>query len=80
MMDLIVYAVIFFLIILWFKYKWNRDHSRFKKLDAELPGPPAYPLIGSGLLFLGEPRSTENKRNGAQEKIIFVILLLNTLL
>ncbi|VVC39214.1 Cytochrome P450, E-class, group I,Cytochrome P450,Cytochrome P450, conserved site [Cinara cedri] len=52
--DLIVNVVIFSLIISWCVYIWNRRH--YEKLASKIPGPPAYPIVGSMLQFIGKPR------------------------
>ncbi|XP_050538613.1 cytochrome P450 4C1-like [Daktulosphaira vitifoliae] len=52
--ELIGYGIIVFLVIVWCNIKWNR---RFiDALAATLPGPPSYPLIGTGLEFIGTPQ------------------------
>jgi len=58
--DLITYVLFTFLVVLWCRHKWNL--RRFEKLAAKMTGPPAYPIIGSGLQFIGSPERTENIR------------------
>lgn len=58
--ELIVYAVITFIVVLWCNYKWNRRY--FDRLAAKLPGPPSYPIIGNGHIFAGTPQRKERKR------------------
>lgn len=45
------YAVIALVVALWGRYKWNR--RKFDGLAAKLTGPPSYPIIGTGLQFIG---------------------------
>lgn len=60
MPEVIAYPIILsFFVILWCRYKWNRRH--FDKLASSLKGPPAYPIIGSALQFIGTPQSERNK-------------------
>ncbi|XP_027840519.2 cytochrome P450 4C1-like [Aphis gossypii] len=55
MPEVIAYPIILsFFVILWCRYKWNRRH--FDKLASSLKGPPAYPIIGSALQFIGTPQ------------------------
>lgn len=55
--ELTAYAIISFLVVLWCHFKWNRRH--FEKLAAKLGGPPAYPIVGTGLEFVGTPQRKE---------------------
>lgn len=52
--ELIGYGMISFLVVLWCHYKWTR--RRFESLAAKMTGPPAYPIIGAGLEFVGTPQ------------------------
>ncbi|XP_054262081.1 cytochrome P450 4C1-like [Macrosteles quadrilineatus] len=40
-------------------FKWKR--RRLEKLGSQLPGPPALPIIGNGLEFVGDPEDVMNK-------------------
>jgi cytochrome P450 family 4 len=52
--EFMMYGAIFLVIALWYYYKWNRKDVN--RLAAKLKGPPSYPIIGSGLEFLGTPQ------------------------
>lgn len=52
--ELTVYATISFLVVLWCNFKWNR--RRFERVAAKMKGPQSYPIIGSGLEFVGSPQ------------------------
>lgn len=50
----VLISVTFFTLLCYIiVFKWRR--RRLEKLAAELPGPPALPIIGNGLEFLGTP-------------------------
>lgn len=71
--ELTAYAVISFIVVLWCHYKWNRRH--FEKLASKMTGPPAYPIIGAGLEFVGTPqRKANDSKNNAERKITFLAL------
>lgn len=59
--DFTTYALIFFTVVLWCHHKWNRRH--FEKLASKLKGPPSYPIIGTGLEFMGTPQRNANRFN-----------------
>lgn len=63
--ELIIYVVFAFLVVLWCHFKWNI--RRYEKIAAKMPGPPSYPIIGSGLEFIG---SNERKQT------IYILLYL----
>lgn len=58
--ELTTYAVISFIVVLWCNYKWSRRH--FEKLASKMTGPPAYPIIGAGLEFVGTPQRKEKRK------------------
>lgn len=58
--ELTTYAVISFIVVLWCNYKWSRRH--FEKLASKMTGPPAYPIIGAGLQFVGTPQRKEKRK------------------
>lgn len=45
---------VLFALALAAQYKWRR--RRLEKLASQLPGPPALPILGNGLEFLGDPQ------------------------
>lgn len=47
---------VLFLVFYVALYKWRR--RRLEKLASQLPGPPALPIIGNGLEFIGDPTGT----------------------
>lgn len=57
--ELIAYAIISFLVVLWCHLKWNRRH--YERLAAKMTGPPSYPIVGSGLEFVGTPQQVMEK-------------------
>ncbi|XP_050545279.1 cytochrome P450 4C1-like [Daktulosphaira vitifoliae] len=57
--ELVGYIIVIFLVIIWCRIKWNR---RFiDRFAAKIPGPPSYPLIGSGLEFIGRSQDIMEK-------------------
>ncbi|KAG8249438.1 hypothetical protein J6590_019726 [Homalodisca vitripennis] len=50
---------VFFSIVYVALFKWRR--RRLEKLASQLPGPPALPVIGNGLEFLGDPEEVMAK-------------------
>ncbi|XP_016656341.1 cytochrome P450 4C1 [Acyrthosiphon pisum] len=45
MIEIIVYIIVVIFVVMWCYFKW---HNRpFEKLAARMPGPPAYPFIGT---------------------------------
>lgn len=59
--ELTAYGIISFIVVLWCHYKWNRRH--FERLASKLTGPPAYPIIGAGLEFVGTPQRKSKDSN-----------------
>jgi len=59
MNEIIVYLNVVIIVVFWYYLKWNNRH--FEKLAAKMPGPPKYPIIGTGYQFIGSPeRNTNN--------------------
>ena len=56
-MSVTLFTLICYIIV----FKWRR--RRLEKLAAILPGPPALPIIGNGLEFLGSPEGTHLYNN-----------------
>lgn len=56
--EFIVYAVISFVVVLWCHSKWSSRH--FDRLAAKMTGPPAYPIVGAGLEFIGTPERKDD--------------------
>lgn len=52
--ELTLYAVISLVLLLLLKIKLNS--IRYEKFAAKISGPPAYPIIGSLLQFMGKPK------------------------
>lgn len=53
MIEIIYYLIVVILVVLWCYFKWNNRHV--EKLAARMPGPPTYPIIGTGYQFIGSP-------------------------
>lgn len=51
---LFILAVSVFLVMLA-QYHWKR--RRMYRMAAKIPGPPSYPIVGSGLMFIGSTES-----------------------
>jgi len=58
MIEIIVYLIITIPVVGWYYLKWN--NRNFEKLAARMPGPPSYPIVGTGLEFLGSAERKEN--------------------
>ncbi|XP_060860448.1 cytochrome P450 4C1-like [Metopolophium dirhodum] len=63
MNEIIIYLSVVIIVVFWCYFKWNNRH--FEKLAARMPGPPSYPIIGTGYKFIG-----------SQERIISQIISL----
>ncbi|XP_029344292.1 cytochrome P450 4C1-like isoform X2 [Acyrthosiphon pisum] len=51
MIEIIVYIIVIIFVVTWCYFKW---HNRpFEKLASRMPGPPAYPFIGTLYQFIG---------------------------
>ncbi|XP_015366846.1 PREDICTED: cytochrome P450 4g15-like [Diuraphis noxia] len=59
MIELIVYMIIVVLVVIWCYHKWQNRH--FEKLAVRMPGPPAYPIIGTGYQFIGSSEQIMSK-------------------
>jgi len=58
MIEIIFYPIVVIFVVLWYYFKWNNRHV--EKLAAKMPGPPTYPIIGTGFQFIGS--SERNKK------------------
>jgi len=58
MIEIIASIIVVVLVMVWCYFKWQNRH--FEKLAASMPGPPAYPIIGSGYQFIGSSERNEN--------------------
>lgn len=67
--DFTTYGVIFFTVVMWCHYKWNRRH--FEKVASKMTGPPSYPIIGTGLEFVGTPQRKQNIRIFKTARVTF---------
>lgn len=56
--SIVVVGIVLFVVL--FAYdKWSR--RPYEKLAAKLQGPPSYPIVGTGLEFLGSPERKSGK-------------------
>jgi len=60
MIEIIAYIFGVVLVMVWCYFKWQNRH--FEKLSAIMPGPPAYPIIGTGYQFFGSSERNENNK------------------
>ncbi|XP_060860449.1 cytochrome P450 4C1-like [Metopolophium dirhodum] len=51
MIEIIVYIIVVIFVVMWCYFKWRNRH--FEKLEARMPGLPAYPFIGTAYQFIG---------------------------
>jgi len=58
MTEIIVYLSVVIIVVFWCYFKWNNRH--FEKLAARMPGPPSYPIIGTGYKFIGSQKRNEH--------------------
>lgn len=64
MIEIIAYIIIVIVMVMWCYIKW---HNRpFEKLAAIMPGPPAYPIVGTAYQFIG--LTPERKKNNKLPK------------
>jgi cytochrome P450 family 4 len=59
MIEIIASIIVVVLVMVWCYFKWQNRH--FEKLAASMPGPPAYPIIGSGYQFIGSSEHIMSK-------------------
>ncbi|XP_060860451.1 cytochrome P450 4g15-like isoform X2 [Metopolophium dirhodum] len=59
MIEMIFYLIVVILVVLWCYFKWNNRHV--EKLAAKMPGPPTYPIIGTGFQFIGSSEQIISK-------------------
>jgi len=72
--ELILYAVISFIVILWCYFKWKQ--RPFERVALKMTGPPAYPIVGFVLELMGTPeRKKYNNNSKILRKIYNSVLL-----
>ncbi|CAI6359143.1 unnamed protein product [Macrosiphum euphorbiae] len=59
MIEIIAYVIVVVLVVMWCYFKWHNRH--FEKLAARMPGPPAYPIIGTAYQFIGSSEQIMSK-------------------
>jgi hypothetical protein len=61
-------------LILYFVY-WKLQRRRFVELAEKIPGPEEYPIIGHGMLVLGNPAGKIHSRGFKNAEIIAGVLI-----